>query len=140
MTKCDRFEELPVCQHAREIGARMYELVESEQLLKGYWAKDQWNGTAISVSNTLAGGDAPTSNLHFMGDLAFAKGASGALSGQLFLLKKLGEIKNQLDQSMDQNLGQLSNEWKGLVTYLREFEVGKKKDYKRQEFFHCSNR
>lgn len=56
MAKYERFEDLPVWQHAIEVGLKIYQLVDSEKLMKDYRAKDQFVGAAISISNNIAEG------------------------------------------------------------------------------------
>ena len=127
MAKYERFEDLPIWQHAIEIGVRIYELVESEQLLKDYRAKDQLIGAAISVSNNIAEGFEYNRNRQFIRYLEIAKGSVGELRSQLFLMMRAGKINQEIYDFNYKDLILFSSEVKGLIKYLREFEKNRKR-------------
>ncbi|WP_223275954.1 four helix bundle protein [Algoriphagus aquimarinus] len=103
MAKYERFEDLPVWQHAIRIGVRIYQLVESEKLAKDYRAKDQLIGSAISVSNNIAEGFEYNRNRQFIRYLEISKGSAGELRSQLFLLLSAGKIDEQTYQESTWN-------------------------------------
>jgi len=127
MAKYERFEDLPVWQHAIRIGVRIYQLVESEKLAKDYRAKDQLIGSAISVSNNIAEGFEYNRNRQFIRYLEISKGSAGELRSQLFLLLSAGKIDEQTYQENYLELIDMSGELKGLIKYLNEFEDRKRK-------------
>lgn len=127
MAKYERFEDLPVWQHAIRIGVRIYKLIESEKLEKDYRAKDQLIGSAISISNNIAEGFEYNRNRQFIRYLEISKGSAGELRSQLFLLLSAGKIDEQTYQINYLDLVELSSELKGLIKYLNEFENRKKK-------------
>ncbi|MBN7817224.1 four helix bundle protein [Algoriphagus pacificus] len=127
MAKYDRFEDLPVWQHAIRIGVRIYGLVESEKLGKDYRAKDQLIGSAISISNNIAEGFEYNRNRQFIRYLEISKGSAGELRSQLFLLLSTGKIDKEIYDEYYSDLIDLSSELKGLIKYLNEFENGKNK-------------
>ena len=128
MAKYERFEDLPVWQHAIRIGVRIYKLVESEKLSKDYRAKDQLIGCAISVSNNIAEGFEYNRNRQFIRYLEISKGSAGELRSQLFLLLSAGKIDEQTYQENYLDLVDLSSELKGLIKYLSHFEDRKKNE------------
>ncbi|WP_339703856.1 four helix bundle protein [Algoriphagus aquimarinus] len=127
MAKYERFEDLPVWQHAIRIGVRIYQLVESEKLAKDYRAKDQLIGSAISVSNNIAEGFEYNRNRQFIRYLEISKGPAGELRSQLFLLLSAGKIDEQTYQENYLELIDMSSELKGLIKYLNESEDRKRK-------------
>ncbi|MBA4301125.1 MAG: four helix bundle protein [Cyclobacterium sp.] len=127
MAKYERFEDLPVWQHAIRIGVRIYGLVDSEKLAKDYRAKDQLVGSAISISNNIAEGFEYNRNRQFIRYLEIAKGSAGELRSQLFLLLSAGKIDEEIYQENYLDLVDFSSELKGFVKYLSEFEDRKKK-------------
>lgn len=127
MAKFERFEDLPVWQHAIRIGVRIYNLVESDKLAKDYRPKDQLVGSAISISNNIAEGFEYNRNRQFIRFLEIAKGSAGELRSQLFLLLSAGKIDEEIYQENYLYLFDFSSELKGFVKYLNEFEDRKKK-------------
>lgn len=126
MAKYDRFEDLPVWQHAIVIGLKVYQLGEAEKLSRDFRAKDQLIGAAISISNNIAEGFEYNRNRQFIKYLEIAKGSAGELRSQLFLLLKAKKIEETSYQILYEDLIQLSSEIKGLIKHLKEFEDKKK--------------
>ncbi|EAZ80666.1 four helix bundle protein [Algoriphagus machipongonensis] len=126
MAKVDRFEDLNVWNHAIEIGLKIYQLVESNHLVRDYRAKDQLIGAAISISNNIAEGFEYNSNRQFIKYLAIAKGSAGELRSQLFLLVKANKITEKEYEFLYQEMIQISSEIKGFIKYLKGFEQKKK--------------
>jgi four helix bundle protein len=127
MAKYERFEDLPVWQHAIRIGVRIYNLSESEKLIKDYRAKDQLVGSAILISNNIAEGFEYNRNRQFIRYLEIAKGSAGELRSQLFLLVSAGKLDEEIYQENYLDLVDFSGELKGFVKYLNDFEDRKKK-------------
>ena len=127
MAKYERFEDLPVWQHAIRIGVRIYSLVETEKLAKDYRAKDQLVGSAISISNNIADAFEYNRNRQFIRYLEIAKGSAGELRSQLFLLLSVGKLDEEIYQENYLDLVDFSSELKGFVKYLNDFEDRKKK-------------
>lgn len=127
MAKYERFEDLPVWQHANEVGVRIYELVDSEKVLKDYRAKDQLIGAAISISNNIAEGFEYNRNKQFIRYLEIAKGSAGELRSQLFLMMRAGKIEKEVYEFNYHDLVLFSSEVKGLIKYLRDFEKNRKR-------------
>tara|TARA_R110002020_G_scaffold441538_1_gene652425 strand:- start:530 stop:919 length:390 start_codon:yes stop_codon:yes gene_type:complete len=127
MAKYERFEDLPVWQHAIRIGVRIYQLVESEKLSKDYRAKDQLIGSAISISNNIAEGFEYNRNRQFIRYLEISNGSAGELISQLYLLLSAAKIDEVAYQENYLDIVDLSSELKGLTKYLNEFENRKKK-------------
>ncbi len=125
MAKVERFEDLPIWRHAIEIGLKIYQLVESDQVVRDYRAKDQLIGAAISISNNIAEGFEYNSNRQFIRYLAIAKGSAGELRSQLYLMVKAGKISQESYELLYLELIQISSEIKGFIKYLVEFENGK---------------
>lgn len=128
MAKYERFEDLPVWQHAIRIGVKIYQLVESEKLGRDFRAKDQLIGSAISISNNIAKGFEYNRNRQFIRYLGISKGSAGELRSQLYLLLLAKKIEEPIYQEFYLDLVNLSSELKGLIKYLNEFENSKKKD------------
>ncbi len=127
MAKYERFQDLPKWQHAIEIGIRIYEMVDSEKMVKDYRAKDQLIGAAISISNNIAEGFKYNRNKQFIRYLEISKGSAGELRSQLFLMMKAGKIGKEVYEFNYNDLVPFSSEVKGLIKYLREFEKQRRK-------------
>lgn len=126
MAKYQRFEDLPVWQHAIKIGVKIYQLAESEKLAKDYRAKDQLIGSGISISNNIAEGFEYNRNRQFIRYLEIAKGSAGELRSQLFSLLKVEKIDEPTYQEYYVDLVDFSSELKGFIKYLKDFEDKKK--------------
>jgi four helix bundle protein len=127
MVKYERFEDLPVWQHAIRIGGRIYSLVESEKLAKDYRAKDQLVGSAISIANNIAEGFEYNRNRQFIRYFEIAKGSAGERRSQLFLLLSAGKLDEEIYQENYLDLVDFSSELMGFVKYPNDFEDKKKK-------------
>jgi four helix bundle protein len=127
MAKYERFEDLPVWQHAIKTGVMIYKLVDSESVVSDYRAKNQLIGSAISISNNIAEGFEYNRNRQFMRYLEISKGSAGELRSQLFLLLSAGKRTMETYQAHYLRLVDLASELKGLIKYLNEFEDKKKK-------------
>ncbi|MHA7129963.1 four helix bundle protein [Algoriphagus namhaensis] len=127
MAKYERFEDLPVWQHAVEIGLRIYELVDSGKIHKDYRAKDQLIGAAISISNNIAEGFEYNRNKQFIRYLEITKGSAGELRSQLFLMMMAGKIEKDVYEFIYHDLVLFSGKVKGLIKYLRGFEENSKR-------------
>lgn len=126
MAKVERFEDLQVWKHAVEIGLKIYQLVDQNQVSKDFRAKDQLIGAAISISNNIAEGFEYNSTRQFIRYLGIAKGSAGELRSQLFLMLKAEKITQSDYQILYADLIQISSEIKGFIKYLNDFENRKK--------------
>lgn len=126
MAKVDRFEDLKVWKDAIQIGLKIYQLVENDQLVRDYRAKDQLVGAAISISNNIAEGFEYNSNRQLIKYLGIAKGSAGELRSQLYLLQKAGKISLDVYEEFYSQLIEISSELKGFIKYLNEYEKMKK--------------
>jgi four helix bundle protein len=126
MAKVERFEDLQVWRHAVEIGLKIYQLVDQNQVSKDFRAKDQLIGAAISISNNIAEGFEYNSTRQFIRYLGIAKGSAGELRSQLFLMLKAEKITQSDYQILYDDLIQISSEIKGFIKYLNDFEKRKK--------------
>ncbi|AGA78751.1 four helix bundle protein [Echinicola vietnamensis] len=126
MAKIDCFEELEVWKHAAEIGIKVYELADKPPLSKDFKSRDQFIGSAISISNNIAEGFEYNNNNDFIRFLKYAKGSAGELRSQAFVLNRAGRIVEEDYLILKDILVNISKEIKGFIKYLRAFENKKK--------------
>jgi four helix bundle protein len=119
VAKIERFEDLEVWQKAATIGINVYILSEKGKLKNDFGAKDQIGRAASSISNNIAEGFEYNNNKDFIKFLRYAKGSSGELRSQLFILYKSDFIASEDYQSLYPELILVSKQIGGFIKYLK---------------------
>ena len=126
MTKIKRFEDLDIWKDAVSVGVEIYNVTSKGKLAKDYSSKDQLKRAAISISNNIAEGFEYNNNKSFTRFLGFAKGSAGELRSNLFVLKEASVLDQNDYEKLHEVLIKLSQNIKGFINYLSEFERRKK--------------
>ena len=117
--KDNSFEELVIWQKAKEIGIEIYHLSDQTPLKNDYKSRDQFIGSAVSISNNIAEGFEYNNRVQFIKFLGYAKGSAGELRSQLALLVKVGRVTEESYIRLKEDLIGLSRQIKALITYLK---------------------
>ena len=96
MSKIKRFEDLDIWKSAIEIAVDIYKIIEEGKLKQDWGLKDQIRRAAMSISNNIAEGFEYDNNKDFIKFFRYSKGSSGELRSQLFVLKKIEFINENL--------------------------------------------
>ncbi len=128
MAKINRFEDLEVWQDAVRVGVKIYRLSESGNLKSDFSAKDQLKRACLSISNNIAEGFEYNNNKTFQRFLTYAKGSAGEVRSELFFLKEVGIISDEMYNDLYPDLMKISKSISGFKKYLKEFESRKGSD------------
>jgi four helix bundle protein len=128
MAKINRFEDLEVWQDAVRVGVKIYRLSESGNLKSDFSAKDQLKRSCLSISNNIAEGFEYNNNKTFQRFLTYAKGSAGEVRSELFFLKEVGIISDEMYNDLYPDLMKISKSISGFKKYLKEFESRKGSD------------
>jgi four helix bundle protein len=119
MGKINRFEDLPVWKAAVEIAVIIHKTVSGSSIKNDFRIKDQILASAFSISSNIAEGFEYNSNKEFVRFLRYAKGSCGELRSQLFILKEISDLNEDLYNKLYQDLVGLSSQISGLIKYLK---------------------
>jgi len=125
MTKIRKFEDLDIWKDAVAVGVEIYKLTSRGRLAKDFSSRDQLRRASISISNNIAEGFEYNNNRHFIKFLGYAKGSAGELRSNLFVLKEAEVVETNDHDRLRDRLIVLSQNIKGFVKYLTDFESKK---------------
>jgi four helix bundle protein len=89
-----RFEDLPVCNDAIELAARLLRISQTGRLNGFGDLKNQLERASISVSNNIAEGFERGTNQELINFLYYARGSVGEVRSMLHLLGRLDEVQD----------------------------------------------
>ena len=92
--KYSRFEELPVWQHAIELGVAIYRFTANSTFKGRYSLKDQLERATVSISNNIAEGFERGTTQELLTFLYIARGSCGETRSVLCLLERLPGFEN----------------------------------------------
>jgi four helix bundle protein len=127
MAQIKQFEDLAIWKESTVIAVEVYALSDKGKLKADYGMKDQIRRAAMSISNNIAEGFEYDSNMQFIRFLRYAKGSSGELRNQLYVLYKAEVIEQEIYEDMHKRLVSLSKQISGFIKYLREYEQQQKR-------------
>lgn len=125
MKKIERFEDLEVWKEATEVAVDIYLESEKGRLRTDFGMKDQIRRAASSISNNIAEGFEYDNNKDFIRFLTYAKGSSGELRNQLYILVRAGLIDEVFYNRKYDQLISLSRQIAGFKKYLKQYEKNK---------------
>lgn len=128
MARINRFEDLEVWQDAVRLGVKIYKLSEVGKLKTDFSAKDQLKRACLSISNNIAEGFEYNNNKAFQRFLTYAKGSVGEVRSELFFLKEVGVVPEEIYNDLYPDLVKISKSISGFKKYLKEFEANKGSD------------
>lgn len=124
--KIEKFEDLDVWERAVELAVEVYKIGKDGKLSKDFTTRDHLRKTAMSISSNIAEGFEYNSNLEFLRFLKYAKGSSGELRNQVLIIYKIGYLDQEIYESLNQKIIELSQHIKNFMKYLKDFEKQKK--------------
>ncbi len=89
MTAITRFEEIEAWKTARQLTLLVYKMTEQGSFAKDFGLKDQIRRAAVSVMSNIAEGFESRTNTQFINYLGHAKGSSGEVRSQLYVVLDL---------------------------------------------------
>lgn len=95
MAIAKRFEDLDVWIAAKDAAVLVYKITENEQLKKDFGLKDQIRRASNSVISNIAEGFERNGNKEFIQFLSIAKGSSGEVRAQLYIIRELNFINKE---------------------------------------------
>lgn len=122
MTAYNSFEDLPVWQYARELGALVCRATAEREPGKENGLRDQIQKTAISVSSNIAGGFERGSKRDFIQFLQDAKSSCGELRSQLYIAKDLGYLDKENYETLIAFASNTSKQISGFIKDVQSSE------------------
>lgn len=119
MAKIERFEELEIWKLSIKLAKNIYLISKNDLLSKDFGTKDQIRRASLSISSNIAEGFEYNNNKQFIRFLNYAKGLSGELRSQLYLLKEVGYINDDDFDNLLSKTVELSKKIKSLINYLQ---------------------
>lgn len=96
------FEDLEVWKSARELTNRIYKITAEGGFAKDYGLRDQIRRAAVSIMSNIAEGYERGGNQEFIQFLSIAKGSSGEVRSQLYVVLDQSYIeKNECERLLD---------------------------------------
>jgi four helix bundle protein len=89
MAGITRFEEIEAWKTARSLTTLVYKMTEQSAFAKDFGLKDQIRRSAVSVMSNIAEGFESRTNTQFINYLGHAKGSSGEVRSQLYVVLDL---------------------------------------------------
>jgi len=86
MATFNNFEDIEAWQKARQLTKRIYEITKKGALAKDYGLKDQIRRASVSIMSNIAEGFERGGNKEFIQFLSTAKGSSGEVRSQLYVI------------------------------------------------------
>ncbi len=125
MSSVKRFEDLDIWKLSIKISVLIYKVSEEGKLKQDWGLKDQIRRASISISSNIAEGFEYDNNKDFIKYLRYAKGSSGEVRSQLFVLKEIEYINEASYNELSEKLISVSKQISGLIKYLKEYENNK---------------
>ena len=95
MATAKRFEELEVCQRAKELTNLIYKYSSEGTFARDFGLRDQMRRAAVSIMSNIAEGFESSTQSIFIQYLGRAKGSAGEVRAQLYIAKDQGYISDE---------------------------------------------
>ena len=120
MATYNSFEDLPVWQSTRELGALVYKTAAEGKLSKDYGLRNQIQRAVVSIMNNIAEGYERKSDKEFERFLYISKGSCGEVRSMLYIAHDLKYISKN-DQYICYNLSvEISKLLSGFIKSLKK--------------------
>jgi four helix bundle protein len=120
MGKIQQFEDLDIWKQATQIAVDVFGITLNEPLKSDFGTKDQLRRAALSISSNIAEGFEYNNDADFVRFLKYAKGSTGELRSQLFILCQLGTVSSAFYEQKHQELSKLSRQIGSLLNRIAE--------------------
>lgn len=121
-SKVNSFEDLDVWKKAVELAIQIYKISDIGKLKNDFGAKDQLSRATCSISNNIAEGFEYNNNKDFIKFLRYAKGSSGEVRNQLYILYKIEYIDHTTYSLLYEQLIDTSKQLANFIKYLKSYE------------------
>ncbi|HLG03789.1 MAG TPA: four helix bundle protein [Bacteroidia bacterium] len=118
MATYNRFEDLPVWQHAREMAKGIFVLIHATAIERNFKLKDQMFGSSGSIMDNVAEGFERGGNKEFVQFLFYAKGSAGELRSQLYRSFDYGYLSEKQFAETREKVERISAEIQNFTEYL----------------------
>jgi four helix bundle protein len=125
MAKIQQFEDLDSWTQATQIAIDVFKVTLNEPLKNDFGTKDQLRRAALSISSNIAEGFEYNNDADFVRFLKYAKGSTGELRSQLFVLNQLGSISSAFYEQKHNELSRLSKQIGSLLKRIDEKKAQK---------------
>ena len=119
MATFKKFEDIEVWKRAYRLAVDIYQLTNQAQLQKDWGLRDQLRRSAISTSSNIAEGFERNSDPEFKRFLLIAKGSSGELRSQLYILKALDQLPKDQITILIKECSEISSMIQRLIQHLK---------------------
>jgi four helix bundle protein len=123
MGKIERFEDMDVWQHSRDLCKYIFELVQRAPFCKDFSLIDQIKRSGGSVMDNIAEGFERNGNKEFITFLYYSKGSCGEVKSQLYIafdFKYISEEEFKIGYNKADNI---SKELSNFIKYLKNNEL-----------------
>ncbi len=118
MSAIKKFEEIESWQMAKELVKKIYAISVHTSLRRDYGLKDQIQRASVSIMSNIAEGFERGNPKEFRYFLRIARGSCGEVKSQLYVLKDLGYIEEQLFEECYNLAVKIGKSINGFIRYL----------------------
>lgn len=124
MSTFRKIEDITAWKESIDLTLYVYKLIrQSETFQKDYGLKDQIQRSAVSIPSNISEGFERETAAEFIRSLYIAKGSCGELRTQLLIAYKLGYIKEEDFQHLDDKCRHISSMIANLIKSLKNKRV-----------------
>lgn len=117
-----KYEDIESWQLSVKLVTDIYALTKTEALSKDFALRDQIRRSAISIPSNIAEGFERGGNKEFIQFLYIAKGSAAELQTQILIALNLNYIPNELYNTINSSITNISKLISGLIKYLKTSE------------------
>ncbi|HPD60166.1 MAG TPA: four helix bundle protein [Thermodesulfobacteriota bacterium] len=128
--KLSRFEDLDCWQAATELATEIYHLTKDGEVRKDFGFCDQVRRAAVSIASNIAEGKERGTANELIRFLFIAKGSAGELRTQLFIAHRIGYLKADKFQELNERVERIGGMIGNLIKALKQ----KRKPFSRYTF------
>ena len=114
-----KLEDIEVWKRSCRLAVDIYKLTAVEEISKDWSLRDQIRRSSVSIPSNIAEGYERDSNAEFSRFLKIAKGSCGELRTQLYIVKALELIPQEIIDKFLKETIELSSMLQGMITYLQ---------------------
>jgi four helix bundle protein len=119
MATFKKFEDIDAWKRACRLAVDVYQLTNQPELNKDWGLRDQLRRSAVSISSNIAEGFERNSDAEFKRFLLIAKGSSGELRSQLYILKALDVLPKEQITILINECSEISSMVQSLIQHLK---------------------
>ena len=116
--KVTRFEDLEVCQQARDLTREVYRLAANGSFSRDYGLKDQMRRASVSIMANIAEGFSRRGDKEFGQFLFIAKGSASELQSHAYIALDQGYVEKTDFEVLYENLDHIARMLSKLIKHL----------------------